>query len=233
MGEAITHGDRLIYRGALLQVEVDVINASIDIHCICFHRNKDGGYGHGLQLISCCSLVYYDQLMAELRREGIEAFENFTRMPPEMYDEIGLLAKVAPQPPPPPKKNIWWRASTELKFQEPGVWSKMRSGYLRTDSMYYLLLTEHKSATVRLITTTCIVLHNLMLIRYPRLQNRPLDTNDVDKSIIPEELREGRNMRDTIDVHVPSRYQSWGKVAKSSHQQVLYRGRTQRSRLCN
>ena len=33
--------------------------------------------------------------MAELRREGIEAFESFTRMPQEMYDEV--LATVAPR----------------------------------------------------------------------------------------------------------------------------------------
>ena len=37
----------------------------------------------------------YDQLMAAHRREGIDAFESFTRMPPEMYDEV--LARVAPR----------------------------------------------------------------------------------------------------------------------------------------
>ena len=37
----------------------------------------------------------YDQLMAELRREGKEAFESFTRMPQEMDDEV--LATVAPR----------------------------------------------------------------------------------------------------------------------------------------
>ena len=39
----------------------------------------------------------YDQLIAELRRENsdLEAFENFKRMPPEMYWKI--LTRVAPQ----------------------------------------------------------------------------------------------------------------------------------------
>ena len=65
MGDAITHGDRLRYRAALLQIEVEVINASIDI-CMLSSKQKrkekqvkeDGGYGHGLQLIGSWSLVY-------------------------------------------------------------------------------------------------------------------------------------------------------------------------------
>ena len=65
MGDAITHRDRLRYCAALLQIEVDVINASIDI-CMLSYKQKrkekevkeDGGYGHCLQLIGGCSLVY-------------------------------------------------------------------------------------------------------------------------------------------------------------------------------
>ena len=37
-----------------------------------------------------------------------------------------------------------------------------------------LTTIEHKPATVQLITTTCTMLHNLMRIRYPHLENRPL-----------------------------------------------------------
>ena len=73
--------------------------------------------------------------MAELRREGIEAFENFTRMPPEMYDEV--LARVAPRI---SKTHIHTHligSTNRAGFQEPGVWSKMRSRYWLTDSRYY------------------------------------------------------------------------------------------------
>ena len=40
MGDAITHGDRLKYHAALLQVEVYVKNASIDIYAFIEKKRK-------------------------------------------------------------------------------------------------------------------------------------------------------------------------------------------------
>ena len=72
---------------------------------MCFHRNKIEKKSKSKKTMGT-AMAYnwlavavwyrlYDQLMAELRREGIEAFENFTRMPLEMYDDV--LARVAPR----------------------------------------------------------------------------------------------------------------------------------------
>ena len=100
----ITHRDRLQYCTALLQVEVDVINARIDM-TVYFHQNKKGKKSQVKKMVVWPWLTndrwlqfgIYDQLIAELSsREDtdLEAFINFKRMPPEMYGDI--LTRVAP-----------------------------------------------------------------------------------------------------------------------------------------
>ena len=63
---------------------------------------------------------------------------------------------------------------------------------------FQVLLTtmNHQPSTVILIVKTCLVLHNLVRIRYPRLQNRLLDNEDRSHRLVPGEWRRGRNMED-------------------------------------
>lgn len=70
---------------------------------------------------------------------------------------------------------------------------------------------QHHESTVRLITGTCMVLHNMMRIRYPTMHNRLVDREDRDHNIIPGEWRQGRNMRDTEVVRGSTRSNREGK----------------------
>ncbi|KAJ8019718.1 hypothetical protein HOLleu_41410 [Holothuria leucospilota] len=63
---------------------------------------------------------------------------------------------------------------------------------------------QHHPSTVRLIVQTCMVLHNLMRVRYPCMQNNLVDLQDVDGNIIPGEWRRGLNMQDTVTIHGPN-----------------------------
>ncbi|KAK6167936.1 hypothetical protein SNE40_021859 [Patella caerulea] len=68
---------------------------------------------------------------------------------------------------------------------------------------FQVLLTtmQHEPATVKLIVKTCLILHNLMRIRYPGLQNQLLDNaENANHEFIPGAWREGRNMEDTQNV---------------------------------
>ena len=70
---------------------------------------------------------------------------------------------------------------------------------------------QHLPSTIRLIVTTCLVLHNLMRMRYPRLQNRLLDRDDINQHLVPGEWRRGRQMQDCRVVQGPNRDNREGK----------------------
>ncbi|VDI75621.1 Hypothetical predicted protein [Mytilus galloprovincialis] len=87
----------------------------------------------------------------------------------------------------------------------------LRKGYSITGSRehveFQVLMStmQHHPSTIRLIVTTCLVLHNLMRTRYPRLQNRLVDHEGRNQEIVPGEWRNGRQMRDCQVVQGPNR----------------------------
>lgn len=82
---------------------------------------------------------------------------------------------------------------------------------------FRVLLTtmQHTPSTVRLITTACICLHNLMRIKYPTMQNQLVDTEDANHNLIPGEWRQGRNMRDCVVTQGPNRDNRDGKKLRN------------------
>lgn len=64
---------------------------------------------------------------------------------------------------------------------------------------------------VRLITEVCVVLHNLMRIRYPGQQNVLLDAEDPDHNLVPGAWRNDANMHDVGNVVAPNRDTKRGK----------------------
>jgi hypothetical protein len=70
-------------------------------------------------------------------------------------------------------------------------------------NLFQVLLTamQHHPSTVKVIVKACMVLHNLMRTRYPRLQNQQLDrAEDMNREFIPGAWRQGRNLEDTHTV---------------------------------
>ena len=68
---------------------------------------------------------------------------------------------------------------------------------------FQVLLTtmQHHPSTVKVIVKACIVLHNLMRIRYPGLQNQQLDhAENMSRDFIPGSWRQDRNLEDTHTV---------------------------------
>lgn len=74
---------------------------------------------------------------------------------------------------------------------------------------------QHHPATVRLIATCCLVLHNLMRTRYPRMHHRLLDHENIDRNLVPGEWRGGRQMRDCQCVQGPNRDNREGKKLRN------------------
>lgn len=75
---------------------------------------------------------------------------------------------------------------------------------------------QHSPSTNRLITTACVVLHNLMRLRYPRMQNNLIDQEDANGNLIPGEWRRDRNMRDCDIVQGPNRDNRQGKKLRNT-----------------
>jgi hypothetical protein len=68
---------------------------------------------------------------------------------------------------------------------------------------FQVLLTtmQHHPSTVKVIVKACIVLHNLMRLRYPELQNQFLDrAENMTCDFIPGAWRQDRNLHDTHNV---------------------------------
>ena len=62
---------------------------------------------------------------------------------------------------------------------------------------FQVLLTtmRHKPSTVKVIVKACIVLHNLMRIRYPSIQNEMIDRpEDINTDFIPGAWRQDKNL---------------------------------------
>ena len=53
MGDGITHRDRLKYRAALIQGEVDVLNASIDMYAFIETKKEKPGKEDGGTIMAC------------------------------------------------------------------------------------------------------------------------------------------------------------------------------------
>ena len=71
-------------------------------------------------------------------------------------------------------------------------------GILANRFQVLLSTMQHEPSTVKLIVKTCLILHNLMRIRYPGLQNQQLDIDDnANRYFVPGACRAGRNMEDT------------------------------------
>jgi hypothetical protein len=64
----------------------------------------------------------------------------------------------------------------------------------------------HDPDTVAVIVEACVVLHNLLRMRYPGLQNNVLDNENEDHQIVPGAWRENANM-----MEVENRFSTTGK----------------------
>lgn len=83
---------------------------------------------------------------------------------------------------------------------------------------FQVLLTtmNHLPSTVRLITKTCILLHNLMRTRYPVMQNRLVAENQaLNGGLDDGEWRVGRNLADVHHVAAPNRATRLGKMQRN------------------
>ena len=91
---------------------------------------------------------------------------------------------------------------------------------------------QHLPENVKLVTKTCICLHNLMRIRYPGLQNQQLDRVENNGVIIAGAWRDGRDMLDTQVVVGPNtatrkeRSRGTSSSTGSTQRQVLFPGKT-------
>lgn len=75
---------------------------------------------------------------------------------------------------------------------------------------------QHQPSTIRLIVMTCMLLHNLMRTRYPRMQNNLIDREDRQRNLIPGAWRQGRNMRDCVVQGAPNRANNEGKAIRNT-----------------
>ena len=81
---------------------------------------------------------------------------------------------------------------------------------------FQVLLTtmQHEPDTLRLILTSCLLLHNLMRIRYPVLQNNLVD-RERNGPQIPGAWRQNRDLLDTGVVEAPKRKSKDGKLQRN------------------
>ena len=71
-------------------------------------------------------------------------------------------------------------------------------GILANHFQVLLTTMQHLPSTVKIIVKACIVLHNLMRIRYPGLQNQQLDRpENLNADFVPGAWRQGKNLEDT------------------------------------
>lgn len=72
-------------------------------------------------------------------------------------------------------------------------------GILANRFQMMLTTIQHKPGTIRLTVTACIILHNLMRRRYPRMQNNFIDMGDENHDLVPGAWRQDRKMHN-VDV---------------------------------
>ncbi|XP_071487463.1 putative nuclease HARBI1 [Diadema antillarum] len=73
-------------------------------------------------------------------------------------------------------------------------------GILANRFQIHLITMQHDPETVRSIVEACCILHNLMRIRYPVLQNRLVDRQQGNGDMDPGKWRQGLNLIDTVAV---------------------------------
>ena len=73
-------------------------------------------------------------------------------------------------------------------------------GILANRFQVFLTTMRQQPHTVRTICLACICLHNLMRLRYPRLQNEALDAEDENHHVIPGAWRQHANLHDMDEV---------------------------------
>ena len=78
---------------------------------------------------------------------------------------------------------------------------------------WQILLTRmmHYPDTVRDIIEACVVLHNLMRMRFPTLQNQQLDSEDSEHNLIPGAWGETANMHEVEQIRGHNRDSTAGK----------------------
>lgn len=72
---------------------------------------------------------------------------------------------------------------------------------------WQILLTtmQHDPETIAIIVQACVILHNLMRMRYPALQNTVIDAENANHQIIPGSWRATANMHDVDNMRGPNR----------------------------
>ena len=83
---------------------------------------------------------------------------------------------------------------------------------------FQVLLTtrQHHPSTVKLIVVACMVLHNMMRIRYPGLQNQQLDrAENQNRQFVPGEWRQGLHLTDIQRVTGPNTASKDGKKQRN------------------
>lgn len=104
----------LQYKAAVLQAELNLQSVAIDLHLYAARRKRKRARRRRWWSRAWLSpgrrrqFGLYDQLMVELRREDQDAFINFMRMPPEMFDDV--LQRVGPRI---TKQHTWMREPFE------------------------------------------------------------------------------------------------------------------------
>lgn len=83
---------------------------------------------------------------------------------------------------------------------------------------FQVLLTtmQHHPSTVKLIVVACMVLHNMMRIRYPGLQNKQLDrAENQNRQLVLGAWRQGLNLTDIQRVTGPNTASKDGKKQRN------------------
>jgi hypothetical protein len=83
---------------------------------------------------------------------------------------------------------------------------------------FQVLLTtmQHHPSTVKLIVVACMVLHNMMRIRYPGLQNQQLDrAENQNRQLVLGAWRQGLNLTDIQRVTGPNTASKDGKKQRN------------------
>ena len=72
---------------------------------------------------------------------------------------------------------------------------------------WQILLTtmQHDPETIAIIVEACVILHNLMRMRYPTLQNAAMDAENTNNQIIPGSWRATTSMHDVDNMRGPNR----------------------------
>ena len=75
---------------------------------------------------------------------------------------------------------------------------------------------NHGASPIQLIIKTCCVLHNLMRIRYPTVQNTLVDKEDRSGNQVDGAWRLGSNMEDTLNVQGHNASNREGKKVRNT-----------------